>query len=79
MKNYRLDLGVWVFWEAAEDDGVFYFLLSREEVGQTGQVFDEGGLDSKRFIVIKVKVFFSEPVLLEEVDGEIMRGIVEKE
>lgn len=41
-------------------------------------MFDEGGLHSKRFIVIKVKVFFSESVLLEEVDGEIMRGIVEK-
>lgn len=78
MKNYQLDLWLWIFWEAAENDGVFYFFLSREEVGETGQMFDEGGLHSKRFIVIKVKVFFSESVLLEEVDGEIMRGVVEK-
>lgn len=40
---------------------------------------DEGSLDSEGFVVVEVKVFLTQTVLLEELDGEVMGSIVKEE
>ena len=65
--------------QTAENDTVFYFFLFCEEVDQSRKILNEGGSDSKVFIVVEVEVLFSKPILLKEINRKVMSGIVEEE
>ena len=64
--------------QTAENDTVFYFFLFCEEVDQSRKILNEGGSDSKVFIVVEVEVLFSKPILLKEINRKVMSGIVEE-
>ena len=65
--------------QTAKNDSVFYFFLFCEEVDQSRKILNEGGSDSKVFIVVEVEVLFSKPILLKEINRKVMSGIVEEE